>query len=73
MQHPTTKADAANRRYWLAKIDRNATRDRRVQRALRRLGYRVLVIWECQTALARRPRLVARVRRFLAQSESRQR
>jgi DNA mismatch endonuclease (patch repair protein) len=38
---------AANRLYWLAKIHRNAVRDRRVQRALRRLGWSVLVVWEC--------------------------
>jgi DNA mismatch endonuclease, patch repair protein len=55
----------ANRAYWLAKIDRNAARDRRVQRALRRLGYRVLVVWECQTTAARRERLRRLLLRFL--------
>jgi hypothetical protein len=59
---------AANRAYWIAKIDRNAARDRRVQRALRRLGYRVLVVWECQTTAARRERLRARVQQFLRQT-----
>jgi DNA mismatch endonuclease (patch repair protein) len=59
---------AANRRYWIAKIDRNAARDRRVRRALRRLGYRILVIWECQTTAARRERLRARIRQFLRQT-----
>jgi DNA mismatch endonuclease, patch repair protein len=57
---------AANRAYWLAKIDRNAARDRRVQRALRRLGWSVLVVWECQTAAARRERLQTRIDQFLA-------
>jgi len=56
---------AGNRAYWLAKIDRNAARDRRVQRALRRLGYRVLVVWECQTTAARRERLRARINQYL--------
>ena len=32
---------------------------------LRRLGYRVLIIWECQTTDARCERLRARIKRFL--------
>lgn len=54
------------RRYWVAKIDSNAARDRRLQRALRRLGWGVMVVWECQTAAAKRDRLVARLKSFLS-------
>lgn len=36
-----------NRAYWLRKIGRNATRDTATKTQLRRLGWRVLVIWEC--------------------------
>jgi DNA mismatch endonuclease (patch repair protein) len=36
-----------NRSYWLRKIARNATRDQATKAQLRRLGWRVLVIWEC--------------------------
>ena len=32
--------------YWIPKIARNKRRQRDVIRALRRLGYRVLVVWE---------------------------
>jgi DNA mismatch endonuclease (patch repair protein) len=56
---------ATRRSYWLAKIDRNAARDLRVQRALRRLGWGVMVVWECQTAAAKLGRLRARLRAFL--------
>jgi DNA mismatch endonuclease (patch repair protein) len=35
-----------NRRYWQAKISRNAARDRATNRQLRRAGWRVLRIWE---------------------------
>jgi DNA mismatch endonuclease (patch repair protein) len=56
---------ATRRDYWVAKLERNAARDRRVQRELRRLGWQSLVVWECQTVLARRERLQARVGRFL--------
>ena len=61
---------ASNRRYWLAKIDRNAARDRRTIRALRRLGWRVLVVWECQTTLARREWLAERLRTFLRSTQA---
>jgi DNA mismatch endonuclease (patch repair protein) len=38
-----------NRAYWLPKLARNKRRDARSRRALRKLGWRVIVIWECQT------------------------
>jgi DNA mismatch endonuclease (patch repair protein) len=39
----------SNRVYWVAKLEGNARRDRQQQLRLRRLGWRVAVIWECQT------------------------
>jgi DNA mismatch endonuclease (patch repair protein) len=48
--------------YWQPKLDRNVQRDRRHRRQLARLGYRVLVVWECE---ARRPAVLDRkLRRF---------
>ncbi|MDO8356120.1 MAG: DNA mismatch endonuclease Vsr [Nitrospirota bacterium] len=38
-----------NRTSWLAKIKGNKARDRRVTNTLRKSGYAVYVIWECQT------------------------
>lgn len=35
--------------YWTTKFVENVARDHRKARALRALGYRVFVIWECQT------------------------
>lgn len=37
-----------NRQMWLAKIAGNARRDRRVSATLRRAGWSVLTLWECQ-------------------------
>jgi len=55
-----------NRGFWEDKFRANAARDRRVLRVLRRLGWSVAVLWECQTAnLAY---LEARLRRFLGPS-----
>lgn len=38
----------ANRDFWVAKLDGNAARDLRHRAALRRMGWRVAVIWECE-------------------------
>jgi len=55
---PKTRA-----RYWEAKFVSNIARDRRVRRELRALGWKVLVVWECET---RRPeRLEIRLSGFL--------
>jgi DNA mismatch endonuclease (patch repair protein) len=40
---------ATNASYWQAKVSRNRTRDYRTLAVLRRSGWRVLVVWECQT------------------------
>lgn len=51
--------------YWQAKFDRNVARDRRTLAKLRREGWSVLVVWECQTAARCRATLEARLARFL--------
>ncbi len=38
-----------NRRFWVAKLEGNAARDRMHMRTLRKLGWRVVVVWECET------------------------
>ena len=38
----------SNIEFWQTKIDRNRTRDKRDIQALHELGWRVIVIWECQ-------------------------
>jgi hypothetical protein len=56
---------SSHRRYWVAKLERNAERDKRVRRALRREGWRVLTVWECQTRPDKVARLEARIAEFL--------
>jgi DNA mismatch endonuclease (patch repair protein) len=34
--------------YWKPKLERNAERDKQVRRKLRHLGWRSLVVWECE-------------------------
>ena len=38
----------SNVEFWQAKFSRNVTRDQRVREQLRQLGWRTMVIWECQ-------------------------
>lgn len=52
---------ASNKRYWSAKFQRNQERDRDTARALRRLGWRVVVVWECE--LRNRAKLERKLRR----------
>ena len=57
----------SNRKYWLAKVGRNRTRDRRTARQLRSMGWRVFTLWECQLTPtlgeARMQRLLGSLRR----------
>jgi DNA mismatch endonuclease (patch repair protein) len=46
------KAPVNHAEYWQAKRERNAARDKRSLRALRRQGWEVLTVWECQTRKA---------------------
>lgn len=59
------KAPKTNAEYWQAKRDRNRRRDARVRRQLRRQGWRVLTVWECQTRSGKFNKLKARIVRFM--------
>lgn len=55
---------ATNAKFWRLKRLSNVERDRRNLRALRRGGWKVLIVWECET---RKPALLLRkLQRFLA-------
>ncbi len=54
---------AVRKSYWNAKLARNVSRDRKNFRTLRRLGWAVLVIWECETGNPEQ--LADRVKAFL--------
>lgn len=54
---------ATRRDFWAAKLTRNVARDAENRRELRRAGWRVLVIWECQTN--ERDAVAKKLKRFL--------
>lgn len=66
--HPTKRcADArhpkSNLAYWEPKLLRNAQRDRQQVASLKRMGWKVMVIWDCEVGNA--DRLIDRIVRFL--------
>ena len=54
--------------FWVEKFRKNVERDRRNIQALHKLGWRVLVIWECETRSD--AGIQQHLRRFLASSRS---
>src|SRR5262245_12690978 len=53
----------SNLAYWRPKLERNRKRDAEVEARLRAGGWRVLQVWECETAASER--LIRRLSRFL--------
>ena len=53
----------SNTDYWLPKLERNVARDAEHRARLIELGWRVLVLWECEVASGRR--IEDRIREFL--------
>ena len=57
----------SNTDYWLDKLGRNRSRDAKHRRALVRLGWRVLTVWECETVDGKRDRLEKKLMAFLGE------
>lgn len=53
----------SNRKFWRTKLTRNAFRDAAQMTAIRKIGWRSIVIWECETKNEKQ--LAARLKRFL--------
>ena len=60
-----------NRAFWTAKITRNRARDAHAQAALKAMGWRALVLWECE--LRDGAAFKARLRAFVGPGPVRQR
>lgn len=56
--------------FWRTKLEANRSRDLRNQAALRKLGWRILIIWECQLADVDRVEVVVRDFLELEQGEA---
>lgn len=60
---PMTTTPRTNAGFWAEKFQRNVERDRRVEEQLRAVGWKVLVVWQCE--LADKGALEERLRMFL--------
>ncbi len=58
-----SRRPTSNTEFWNGKLDKNIARDKSNKRKLRRLGWKVLVVWECETKA--REKLHRKLRRFL--------
>ncbi|HWQ90042.1 MAG TPA: DNA mismatch endonuclease Vsr [Clostridia bacterium] len=59
---PTNRRD-----FWVEKLEGNAARDRKHIRTLKKLGWRVIIVWECET---KSPLLESRLRKQLSSNIS---
>lgn len=64
---PRTRTPKSRREFWEAKFASNVARDARNITALEKLGWRVLVIWECEALDDERLRSVVRAVKDLRQ------
>lgn len=63
--HCQPRRPKTNKSFWNEKLDRNAARDKRKVRELRKTGWRVITVWECR--LKKNPEAqVRRLERALA-------
>lgn len=65
--HACKRLPKSNVGFWADKIEKNRARDVRNLADLRRLGWKTLVVWQCQTKDPQA--VVARLRRFLGTRE----
>ena len=70
-RHPGCKRASSPKtrvRYWQNKFEGNVVRDKRNETALRDLGWKVMVIWECETK--DHEAVATRIESFLRRDES---
>jgi DNA mismatch endonuclease (patch repair protein) len=51
--------------FWMPKFAKNIARDKLVNRTLRKASWRILRVWECDLAVGRQKRVIARLRGML--------
>jgi len=61
---PRSKRPTSNRDFWQSKLDKNMERDSRQQNELNKMGWKYLIIWQCEVNTPNR--LQQKIRRFLA-------
>jgi DNA mismatch endonuclease (patch repair protein) len=60
---PRSKRPTTNKSFWERKLDGNIERDKRFRTELQRMGWKVLVVWQCETR--NQETLLGKLGRFL--------
>lgn len=60
---------ASNGEFWRTKLDTNVARDERDYQELRRLGWRIAVVWECSFKLSERDGVPGIIKEWLSSDE----
>lgn len=55
------RTPATNREFWNQKFERNVERDAREQKELQEMGWKVIVVWECELKKAAREETLERL------------
>ena len=55
----------SRRDYWIPKLSKNQNRDRRNDSKLRRSGWSLLIVWECQCTPSKLSKTIKRIERHL--------
>lgn len=51
----------SNKEYWIPKIERNAARDLINKKELKKIGWRIITIWECELKNSKREKTLLRL------------
>ena len=60
---PIRRIPKSNTGYWTEKLARNIERDKKSQEMLKSLGWKVLILWECQ--IKDKEKLISKIKKFL--------
>ena len=55
----------SNIEYWIPKLKRNAERDKKHFKELKKLGWSTLIIWECETKDKDTEKLASKIKQFM--------
>ena len=54
-----------NKEYWIKKLDGNIERDKKNIMQLKDMGWKITIIWECETKKTNREKLVKKIQKYL--------
>jgi len=63
------KLPKTNRKFWASKIAGNMRNDRKIYRKLKVLGWKYLILWQCDIKMSTNNRLKDRIKRLLTRNK----